>query len=87
MTADEDMAEKYDQDDGAQKILEHFQEKHAPGLIGDGFRFSVRKCDNARNVTAVSVSSQRETVPVDKKWRAPPAGAVRPGDRDARPES
>jgi hypothetical protein len=34
MTADEDMAEKYDQDDGAQKILEHFQEKQAPGLIG-----------------------------------------------------
>jgi hypothetical protein len=25
MTAEEDMAEKYDQDDGAQKILEHFQ--------------------------------------------------------------
>jgi hypothetical protein len=28
--------------------LEYFQEKHAPGLIGGGIPFSVRKCDSAK---------------------------------------
>jgi hypothetical protein len=34
--------------DARPQALDHFQEKHAPGLIGGGIRFSFRKCDNAK---------------------------------------
>ena len=42
-------------------VLEHFQENACPCGGRGGHRFSVRKCDNAKNARAVSVSGLCET--------------------------